>query len=219
MKSRVVALAILFVMMHQWPVAQAQTQDASRLQAFTRTAFYAGFITKVLAGVPPAVFQKCPALVSRGSTVTIIKPVSFGDDGFPNSGTWSQSFPISGCGNDTTLHFYFSADRQERINTVFAVPGTSHADLVLQRDALFYANGAAIAKARTCKNFIVKNTKFEAFGVKDPQVADPGPGNPKRPWTETWTMVGCGRTFEVPLDFLPDATGTRIIQPGGGVEQ
>ncbi|MDI4666965.1 hypothetical protein K9U40_21965 [Xanthobacter autotrophicus] len=32
------------------------------------------------------------------------------------------------------------------------------------------------------------------------------------PWWETWTVKACGRAFLVPLDFLPDATGTTITQ-------
>jgi hypothetical protein len=49
--------------------------------------------------------------------------------------------------------------------------------------------------------------------------ADPGPDKRLRPWWETWTLVGCGRTIDVPMDFIPrDTGGAQIIQPGDAVE-
>ena len=149
----------------------------------------------------------------------ILKPISFGKDGFPNSGEWKQSFPVSGCGNDTILNFYFSANADEKINTIIGLPGTTHTGTVLGRDAVSYANLGASLVVKDCKAFDVKNTRFEAYGAPKPPVPDPGPGHPRRPWWETWTMTGCGRTVDVPIDFVPDETGTRIIQPGGATER
>lgn len=197
---------------------QAQTTDTGRLQAFTRTEFYTGLLNRALAAIPKTVFERCPTLVSKGSQVTVIKPVSFGADGFPNAGAWIQRFPVSGCGNDTILNLHFFAGADEKINTVIGIPGTTIADLTLQRDGSRYANiGANLVV--NCKAFDVKNTKFESFGLSKPPLPDPGPNKPRRPWWETWTMIGCGHTINVPLDFVPDETGTRIIQPGGSVEQ
>jgi hypothetical protein len=139
-------------------------------------------------------------------------------DGFPNSGLWKQTFPVSGCGNDTILNFYFSAGSDEKINTIVGMPGTTRADTLLQRDAFTYANIGATTTARSCRIFVVKNTQFDAFGLRNPPLPDPGPEQRLRPWRETWTLTGCGRTFDVPLDFVPDQTGTQIIQPGGTVE-
>lgn len=134
-------------------------------------------------------------------------------------GLWRQSFPVSGCGNDTSLNFFFSAGADEKINTVVAIPGETIADLTLQRDGLIYANFGALLVAKDCKTFEVKNTRFEGFGIPNPPIADPGPDQHLRPWWETWTMTGCGRTIDVPLDFVPGEKGTQIIQPGGAVER
>jgi hypothetical protein len=46
-------------------------------------------------------------------------------------------------------------------------------------------------------------------------MTDPGPDQRLRPWWETWSMIGCGKTIDVPIDFLPEEKGTQIIQPGG----
>jgi hypothetical protein len=36
-----------------------------------------------------------------------------------------------------------------------------------------------------------------------------------RPWSETWSMIGCDRTIDVQVDFVPDERGTQIILPEG----
>jgi hypothetical protein len=193
--------------------AAAQRADVAALQKLQATSFYAGLITRALAMEPPAVFTKCGTLQAHGSTITIMRPLTFAGDGFPTQGVWKQNFPVSGCGNDTTLHFYFIATAQEKVNTMVGVPGDTHADPILQRDALTYARIGAGTQAHDCKNFDVTNTKFEQFGVAYPPMPDPGPATRLRPWWETWTMEGCGRLFDVPMDFVPNATGTQIIQP------
>jgi hypothetical protein len=144
--------------------------------------------------------------------VRILKPITFASDGLPNGGAWKESFPISGCGNDTTLNFYFVARADEKINTIVGFAGSTIGDPQLQRDALFYASLSAGARAKDCKTFDVKNTKFEAFGVDG--APDPGPtATSRRPWRETWTMVGCDHTLDVTVNFIPDATGTTIVSP------
>jgi hypothetical protein len=213
----VALLAALLAAVIPASASWAQTDEGMHLQRFTQSDFYKGVINRAIATVPPAVFQKCPSLVSTGSRVTVLKPVSFGQSGFPNAGLWKQSFPISGCGNDTVLNFYFSASADEKINTVIGIPGTTHADLTLGRDTLLYANMGAALIAKDCKSFVVKNTKFEGFGHAKAPIADPGPGKSPAPWWETWTMIGCDRTVDVPIEYAPDATGTQITQPGGAV--
>lgn len=197
--------------------SQAQAPD-TKLQAFTRTNFYTGLINRALAPIPASVFKKCPTLVSKGSTVTVLRPASFGADGFPNAGVWKQSFPVSGCGNDTILNLYFSATADEKINTIIGVPGETRADLTLQRDALVYARIGAGLAAKDCKVFEPINSKFEGFGVSDSSIPDPGPTSRFRPWWETWSMTGCGHTIDLPLDFVPDKKGTQIFQRGKRIE-
>ena len=198
--------------------SRAQAVGESQLQTFTKSDFYSGLLRRNLAALPEVVFKKCPTLASNGSRVTVLKPVSFGADGQPNAGLWKHAFPVSGCGDDTVLNFYFFVGADGKLNTITGVPGTSNADPTLQRDTLLYANAGAALVAKGCRDFIVKNTKFEAFGLSIPPMPDPGPGQRLRPWWETWTMVGCGRTIDVPLNFAPDETGTQITQPGHAVE-
>jgi hypothetical protein len=218
MRVGVTLIAALFAAFAQPTVAQAQAPDG-KMPTFTNSDFYKGLINRALAGLPPTVFQRCPTLVSNGSRIVVLKPVSFAADGFPNAGLWRQSFPVSGCGNDTILNFYFSAGADEKIDTMGGISGETRADLALQRDAVTYASVGARFVETDCKAFDVKNSKFEGFGLKNPPTADPGPDNRFRPWWETWTLVGCGHTIDVPIDFVPNEKGTQIIQPGGSVKR
>ena len=213
--ARTALLAAAIAVGIQASDAGAQNTGTSQFQAFTKSEFYRGLLNRSLAGLPQTVFQRCPELVSNGSTVTIIKPVTFGADGFPNAGLWKQTFPVSGCGNDTTLHFYFSAGADEKINTVVGVPGTTLTGPTLQRDAYSHASTGAALAVKDCKTFDTKNTKFEGYGLLNlnPPTPDPGANSHDRPWWETWTMVGCGHTVDVPVDFVPDDKGTQVIVP------
>ena len=199
--------------------AQPPAADEARLKAFLDTTIYKQMVNKALASVPPTVFRRCPALLAASSKVTVLRPVAFGPDGHPAAGAWRQAFPVSGCGNDTTINLFFAATGTQTMNALVGLPGSTNADPVLQRDARHFATTAALAAAKGCTAFVVTNTRFEAFGVPSRGIPDPGPERRLRPWFETWTLVGCGRTFAVPMDFLPDATGTQIIQPGGVKER
>jgi hypothetical protein len=94
--------------------SRADDQNEQQLETFTRTPFYARFLNHAFATLPAEVFQRCPALGSQGSTVKVLQTLAFAPDGYPNGGVWRQDFPISGCGNATTLHFYFSATPTRR---------------------------------------------------------------------------------------------------------
>jgi hypothetical protein len=194
--------------------AQGQTVDTNRFQAFIASDVHKTLISRTLSAVSPEVFRRCPALVSPGSKVIpMSQSISFGQDGVPNSGAWIERFPVVGCGNDTILNFYFSVGDDGKIKTDIGLPGGTHAGLLLQHDALFYAYLGASSRVKDCKQFLVKNTRFEGYGLRSPPTPDPGANDPLRPWWETWTIVACGRVFDVLMDFAPHSTGTTILQP------
>lgn len=194
--------------------AIAQTADQDAFRKYIASPEHRQRINKAIASLPPEVFKRCPALVSLGSKVSVVKAVAMGADGAPKIGAWWQRFPVQGCGNDTVLNFYFAVGADGKIATTVALPGTTRADLTLQHDAIFYAtlgpSMRADMRAKDCKNFIIKNTRFESFGRHDHPTQSAG--DAKSPWWETWTVTGCGHNFSVPMDFTPDATGTQITQ-------
>lgn len=179
--------------------ASSEPQPSPALQALVQSSGYQGNIARLFSQLPPTVFQRCPTLVSNGSRVTTIEPVSFASDGYPISGLWKQSFPVSGCGNDATINFYFRGQPNEKILSIVAMPGETHADLTPQRDALKFAAIAVQAVVRDCNQLSVRDTKYAGL-VKASGKA----------WQETWTFSACNRTTQVPLVFSPDATGTTV---------
>ena len=192
--------------------AQAQSVDRELFQAYLNSKFRAALIARLTSRLPEEVFRSCPSLVSANAKVTVVKSVAFAPDGIPNRGAWWERLPVAGCGNDTVLNFYFFAGADGKINTTTGLPGTTHADFGLQRDALKFAYLGAGTLAKDCRRFVVKNTRFSAYGGRDRRTPDPGAGDPYRPWWEIWTVAACGRTFDVPIEFLPDRTGTQIVQ-------
>jgi hypothetical protein len=196
--------------------APAQGIDGEKFQRFLMSDLHKALVGQALARFPPVVFRRCPTLVSKGSSVMPLGPISFNQNGVPNSGTWKQQYPVEGCGNDTTLNLYFIATEQ-RVNTVLGAPGTTRASLQLQADTLMYAHMGAGVKAKDCKTFEITNTRFEDFGSGPLKQPDPGPNARFRPWWETWTVVGCNRTFDVPITFAPNETGTNISQSSSSV--
>jgi hypothetical protein len=89
--------------------------------------------------------------------VRSLKPITFGEDGVPNSGAWKEVEPVKGCGNDTVLNLYFYvADDGAKINGIAGFPGSTHADLFCKKNALTHAEIGASSLARNCAHFDVK---------------------------------------------------------------
>jgi hypothetical protein len=198
-------------------VGRAQTVDQDRFQKFRNSKANKDLIVRALTGVPPEVFPTCPGLGPTRSRVEVEKSISFDPDGVPNAGAWWERLPVHGCGNDTVLNVHFQARGDGTIDAQFAMPGTTHADLDLQRDAVQYAIIAAGSRAKDCRQFYVRNTLFGGHGLRKPLAYDPGKDAQSRAWWETWTVTGCNRSFDVLMEFVPDAKGTKVIQPQGEV--
>ena len=185
--------------------AQAPVDARVQLQVFMQSPLHDQLVGDALKRFAPAVFQPCPGLVSKGSTVQLFEPISVGADGLPNAGAWRQSFPVSGCGAPITLNIFFVASSQ-RIRAVIAAPGDTLADPRLQADAFKYAVISAQHSAGSCRAFDVVGTHFDGY-----EKADAAPtGKLRAPWNETWTLAGCGAAYDVPMKFIPQGVGTVI---------
>ena len=188
--------------------ARAQDNGAHQLAAFTKTPFYAEFLGHTFSSLPTEILQRCPSLVSAGSQVTVVTQVTFASDGYPSGGVWRQDFPVSGCGNDTTLHLYFQATSDEKINSLTALSGGTHTDLTLQGNALPLARNAVIAAGGRCQTFDVSDTHFDSYEAAASAEA-PEPAG-RKAWHESWRLSGCGARYVVHMLFTPDASGTAI---------
>jgi hypothetical protein len=203
--------ALLFGLLAAFATIQpgrARADEGTELKAFMHSDYYEGIVQHALAALPSDVFSECPGLVSNTSEVNVLRPVAFAQNGFPASGLWRHSFPVTGCGNDTTVNLYFLALPGQRLNVLIGVPGATITDLVAQREAKKFAIMAARATAKTCPTFDVTNTRFDGFAA-----AEPGAPGGVHSWRETWSLAGCGRRYDVPIQFLPSKTGMQIAVP------
>ena len=191
------------------------TKAAASIEPYSRTPAYAKLIAQAVARVPAAVALRCAGRVVDDGAIIIADPLEFARDGAPTGGSWRHSVPLRGCGAEVLVSFFFFVDANRRVLTVLGVPGSSHADLAQQRNARTFATLALFDVAGRCRHFEPVDTRFDGYGHTTPQLNDPGEKAEFRPWRETWTMLGCGTRYAVPLNFSPNRLGTAITQPGG----
>ena len=192
-----------------WAQAPAGDGVAEQMQAFTRTPAYQELLRRGLAALPSAVFATCPGLISTQSSVNALKPITFNAEGAPTAGAWKQSLSVGGCGDDKTLNFYFSVDAQGRIDTIIGAPGDTRADPVLQEDAMASIKLALARIGATCGAFDIKDTRFD--GLEAPAAGQGQAQGDDQNFRETWSVIGCGKTYEAPVLFIPRPAGTQIV--------
>lgn len=139
------------------------------------------------------------------NTVVIYKAVQTDGAGGISAGAWKQTVSEEGCGKRKLLNVFVSADPDTSTLKAFPLlPGTTHADVILQRDAIKYAVTAAGGPEKSCDIGYVSDTKF----LRTTGTATVGAHNP--PWDELWTLVTCTKQAQVIMHFIPDKTGTTI---------
>lgn len=186
--------------------AAAQGDSSAALQAFVNTPEHKA----ALVGSLRSYFGSLPAChpeTARRIGLVVLKPVSFDATGALSAGAWKEGVEVEGCGTSGLFNILTMAREGAPPLTGAMLPGTTHAALLLQRDALSAARGTALAKLPSgCTDIHVIDTKFEGFG--DAVNADVAPGRDRRLWRETWTLIGCGQRTTVSTQFVPDRTGT-----------
>ena len=137
----------------------------------------------------------------QGANVVVHVLPKFDTAGKPVSGRWQVVTRLEGCGQSRTFNLFYGFGPDGQMVRTGSLPGTTVADLRLQRDGLTYAGmGMAKLAPSGCKDFKILDTAFEALGS----------GQQARPWTEKWTVRACGVDGIVRMHFRPDATGTSI---------
>ncbi len=140
------------------------------------------------------------------STIGIFKPMEFNTAGELTAGAWKQPVREQGCGTSHLLNVLAVAKGDKQIVTQAVLPGNTHADPLLQRDALTTALavvGVAVGEPNdACKTQYVSETEFVG---EEGQARE---GAKHAPWREIWTVVSCTKRSTVPILFIPDSTGT-----------
>jgi hypothetical protein len=149
--------------------------------------------------------DKCETINVTKEQLRYIDPITFDAQGTPTSGIWKHTIFATGCGKSRTLNLFYVPDGSGNVQRIPGVPGSSGADLILQRDSItFVRAGVAPHIALDCGDVRLSDTEY--LGPE----GDPLPGAEDRPWREYWTVNGCGIAVRVTMHFIPDATGTTI---------
>jgi hypothetical protein len=185
--------------------------SGGELDTLAKSAPYQTLITKAVAALPPEVTKGCPAVGAGRSSILVLKPISFAQNGLPFEGAWKQSFAQAGCAAATRLNFLFTATPDQRIRTLILAPGDGIADPQVQAQAFRSAVASVQGAAAQCQALHVLDTRFEAFDHSKASGPDPAPGaKVEIPWRETWTLGGCGAAWTVPMLFTPDSAATQV---------
>ncbi len=181
--------------------------DPKKFQSYLYSDAYRAALSAAWQKVPPVSLPACPTLTDSNTSVTLQQDVAFDAKGLPKSGAWWGHYTVAGCGTERIINILFRAE-PSGVRFLVTLPGRTRANVVLQRDGLTYAFIGAGTKVPDCKDMEVADTAFEGFGLSPGEKSAPENG----PWRETWTVAACGRMLAVPLEFIPDATGTTINQ-------
>jgi len=154
----------------------------------------------------------CPdARLSIESEFGIYKPGTVDDHGRVTSGSWRMGVDEKGCGGQRRLNVLVSISGATVAVTPM-LPGTTHADPVLQNDAVHYASlalrGVPGGLEPNCNIGYVADTEFLR---EEPA----GPSDVRGGWRETWTLVSCAQKMVVPMLFIRADDGGTDIAPGG----
>ena len=189
--------------------------SGGELDALARSAAYQAMISRAVAALPAEVTKGCAAVTTDHSSIRVLKPISFAQNGLPIDGTWKQSFLQAHCRSSTILNFLFTASADQRIRPLILTPGDGIAEPQLQVEAFRDAVASVQGPSVTCQVFHVLNTKFEAFDHSKAPGPDPAPGDKVEiPWREIWTLGGCGNAWDVQMLFTPEGAVTHVAAAG-----
>lgn len=142
------------------------------------------------------------ASIGRELSVHVV-PVLVNAQLQPQSGAWIEHVSVEKCDHPRRLNVLFQVVTPGVNVTVTLLPGTTRADLILQKDATPLVLAAAGIDPGGCKPIYVADTAYA-------RPAGPSSIPGKTAWSELWTVAQCQSRTDVEVTFTPDRTGTRI---------
>lgn len=140
--------------------------------------------------------------------VTLIAPVHFNGRRF-RAGAWKETVQATACGKTRVHNIHTMVRPDGALQRSPMLPGSTIADIMLQRDAagMVYVSVAAHA-GKECPRaqHFIEDTKFLRWDAKPIRNAKAGPD--AHAWDEEWTASACGKPMLLSVRFTPDATGT-----------
>ena len=188
------------------PAAAPRKMD---LPAYLQQPEHQEAVVSVAKAQLKQVASACPnPVIKPTGQLTLLDPFRAAE-GKPYAGAWSERLESTGCGPVRSLNVLTVLRQDGTPQIVGLMPGDTHTDPMMQKNALQYAQAvAARAAPPSCKTLAFVDTKFDGFsGLPNPEVTD---GRESRPWREIWTLSACGTLFDINLMFTPNARGTAL---------
>jgi hypothetical protein len=211
--------AALFVasVMGAWSGAAAESEPhvPPQLRHFLAQPDHRNAVSDLMAeqwrhtfGVP------CAAVTIEADTVSLSAPMQFDADDKPIQGMWREALDVKGCGVKQRFNVLMGVLKDGAIKSIALAPGTTKADLRLQRESLSYVKVAASDIIRqNCSNGHILDTRFVEFDATpsiDTQANAERSSKP-RSWSEDWTYVGCGAAALVKIHYTDEIGRTQIM--------
>ena len=180
-------------------VANAQNQTA--FSQFIQSPSTKQAVSEIMLNQASHMPNWCGSMKFVPQDIIVVSQPLFDELGIIQRGVWKDIWTSQGCASDRTFNV-LTIVQNGNVNRVPLLPGSSHADLQLQRDAMSYAIAATGTHGSQCSNSTVIDTIY----VGPENAALPAP-NANQAWREDWSVTGCGTTSIVAVHFAPDAVG------------
>jgi len=192
----VVALLALFAFS---PAPQAK-EPASITSAQQEPRFHA-LVEQQFLAYEASLTTRCKDIHPDWSRATahIYGTVELDKDGYPYRATWAEQVPGTACGQPRRFHALILV-RGGKLDTESMLPGDSETSAQLASDVRDPLLSAAMGFGF-------------AHGIKPSCTIDVLDTHlitnvtPHNPWQEVWLVNICGNRLNIPITFIPDATG------------
>jgi hypothetical protein len=206
---RIAAIEFAMLMVLSAGTSRALADDRELFAKLLSDATEKQRVINAAARSTVVVQNPCPTMQFRvGNKFVPVKPVSFDAAGVIIGGAWKEFVQSEGCGRTRLLSVLVSVGAPNELSTMPLLPGNTHADPLLQKDAVKEAVMAVAAtpggREPNCKIGYVANTEY----LTQENEVLPGAKGPG--WRELWTLASCTQKMLVPMHFIPDSTGTTI---------
>jgi hypothetical protein len=131
------------------------------------------------------------------ATAQIYGNVELDKDGYPYTATWAEQVPGTACGQPRRFRAMIVV-RGGKLDVGSMLPGDSQTSEQLGNDVREPLLSAAMGFARDIQPSC-------AIDVLDTHLV--GSYNPHGSWQEVWLVNICGHRLNIPITFIPDATG------------
>ncbi|HEV2674306.1 MAG TPA: hypothetical protein VGV37_07165 [Aliidongia sp.] len=195
------AAAVLLSLLSIGPFARADEGIDPRFLTLLKSDAHRAAVLKVATEQAQGLPTPCANTTYRPvGEVGFFLPPQFDGGGRLTHGLWREQVIAEGCGTIDLLNVFSLADPTGEPKLLGGLPGTTRADLALQREGLPLVMHGLPKEAAECRD----------VRAVDSALSPDAPKEMTAPWREVWTVLACDKAYPVPLRFTPGVNGATI---------